>query len=102
MKIAIAEVKLRLAEGVEYTGEFVGVNARMCKPGMQVTRRVIVKNKSEMVSRFIDGPKAGEVIYLNWKNVTADERDGSIFLSMTETATPEEFLKITLTPAVVV
>jgi hypothetical protein len=43
-----------------------------------------------------------ESIYLKWKNVTADERDGSIFLSMTETEHPEEFLKITLTPAALV
>ena len=35
MKIAIAEVKILLAEGVEYTGEFIGINAKMCKPGMQ-------------------------------------------------------------------
>lgn len=99
MKIAIAEVKRRLAEGIEYTGEFIGINAKMCKPGMQVTRRVVRKNKTQMVSVFLDGPKVGEPIYLNWKNVTADERDGSIFLSMTETEQPEEFLKITLTPA---
>jgi hypothetical protein len=102
MKIAIAEVKRRLAVGTEYTGEFVGVNARMCAPGMQVTRRRVVNNKTQLVSELLDGPKAGQLIYLNWKNVVADERDGSIFLTMTETPKPEEFLKITLTPAVTV
>ena len=102
MKIAIAEVKRRLAEGVEYTGEFIGINSKLCKPGMQVTRRVVLKNKTQMVSVFLDGPKKDESIYLHWKNVTADERDGSIFLSMTETERPEEFLKITLTPAALV
>jgi hypothetical protein len=102
MKIAIAEVKRRLVEGVEYTGEFIGINAKMCKPGMQVTRRVVRKNKTEMVSVFLDGPKKDESIYLNWKNVTAEERDGSIFLSMTETERPDEFLRITLTPPALV
>ena len=102
MKIAIAEVKRRLVEGVEYTGEFIGVNANMCKPGMQVTRRVVLKNMTEMVSMFHDGPKKDESIYLNWKNVTAEVRDGSIFLSMTETEQPEEFLKISLTSAALV
>lgn len=102
MKIAIAEVKRRLVEGIEYKGEFIGINAKMCKPGMQVTRRVVLKNKTEMVSMFLDGPKKDESIYLKWKNVTAEERDGSIFLSMTETERPEEFLKITLTPPALV
>jgi hypothetical protein len=101
-KIAIAEVKRCLAKGIEYPAEFIGINAKMCKPGMQVTRRVVLKNKTEMASIFLDGPEKDESIYLNWKNVTADERDGSIFLSMTETEHPEEFLKITLTPAALV
>jgi hypothetical protein len=96
MKLSIAEVKRRLAPGVEFTGEFVGTNAARCKPGMQVTRRKVVSNKSQLVSQFIDGPKAGETIYLNWTGVTADERDGSIYLTMTEVSPPEEFLKITL------
>ena len=95
-KISIAEVKRRLTVGVEFTGEFVGRNANRCQPGMQRTRRRVRKNKTELVSELLDGPKTGELIYLDWKNVVADERDGSIFLTMMEVEPPEEFLKITL------
>lgn len=96
MKISIAEVKRRLDECVKYTGEFIGTNAKRCPPDMQVTNRIVLKNKSQLVSMFLDGPKQGEVIYLNWKYVRAEERNGSIFLSMTETEPEEEFLKITI------
>jgi len=95
MKLSIAEVKRRLSVGVEFTGEFVGTNAGRCQPGMQTTRRRVVKNTSTLVSVLLDGPKKDELIYLDWKNVTADERDGSVFLTMADVNPPEEFLKIT-------
>jgi hypothetical protein len=95
-KLSIAALKRRLTEGVEYTGEFIGKNATICRPGLQVTRRVVVSNKSDLVSRFIDGPKAGGTIYLPWNGKTADERDGSIYVSNSHVNPPEEFLKITL------
>jgi hypothetical protein len=96
MKISIAAVKRKLKEGVEYTGEFTGTNSSRCVPNLSKTRRRIIANKSVMVSVFLDGPKVGEKIYLDWKDVTADERDGSIFLTMTSVSPPEEFMKITI------
>lgn len=95
-KLSIAEVKRRLAPGVEFVGEFVGVNAHRCPPGLQKTRRRVVKNASQLVSEFLDGPKVGELIYLRWVHTSAEERDGAIFLTMTEVRPPEKFLKITL------
>jgi len=106
MKITIAEVKRRLKIGTEFTGEFVGSNAKVCKPGMQITQRRVTKNNKELESLLLDGPNSGQKIYLNWTNVVADERDGSIFLALNEEQALEcvpqrnpEFLKITLTPA---
>jgi hypothetical protein len=92
MKISIADVKKRLGVGVEFVGEFVGDNAKFCRPGMEKTRRRVVTNNTQLVSEFLDGPKVGQVIYCKWAGVTADERDGGIFL----TSDGEEFLKITI------
>lgn len=92
MKISITEVKRRLVAGTNFVGEFVGDNVRLCSPGMEKTRRCVKKNTTEMVSEFLDGPKVGQSIFCKWAGVTADERDGSIFL----TANGQEFLKITI------
>lgn len=94
-KISIAEVKRRLAVGVTFTGEFVGTNAVRAAPGMKILRRRVISNKSVMTCELLEGPKMGQAIDLNWKNVTADERDGSIYLTMNDIDPPEEFLKIT-------
>lgn len=99
MKISIAEVKRRLQPGVEYIGEFVGTNRLRCAPGMAVTRRQVVKCTPSLQSVFLDGPKEGHLIYGDWNHVTADERDGSIYLTMDLTqGRREEYLKITLLP----
>lgn len=92
----IAELKRRLSEGVEFTVEFIGTNSTRCVPSMTKTRRRIVSNKTQMVSLILEGEKAGEQAYLTWKNVSAEERDGSIFLTKTDAEPPEEFLKITI------
>lgn len=92
----IAEVKRRLSPNVEFTVEFIGSNSNRCVPNMRKTRRRIVSNKSQMVSVILEGSEAGEQAYLTWKNVSAEERDGSIFLTKTDAEPPEEFLKITI------
>ena len=104
MKISIAEVKRRLKIGTEFTAEFIGQNAIHCKTGMQITKRRVLKNNSQLESILLDGPNKGKTIHLNWTNVTAQEKDGSIILSMNEKQGSEcvpqqpldEFLKITL------
>ena len=105
MKLSIAEVKRRLPVGTEYTGEFIGtMNVRVIgnlgvtnlhkSEQERITRRRIVKQTSEMVSEFLDGPKAGQQIYLTWKGVSAQEdTDGSIVLMMDNV---EPFLRIRL------
>lgn len=95
--VSVAEVRRRLPVGTEFTGEFIGINAKNCRPGMQVTRRRVVKNSShELESVMLNGPQKDGLIHLNWKHVAAGERDGNIILTMTETKPPEKFLKITL------
>lgn len=90
--MTIAELKRRLAPGVEFTVEFIGVNRRYCRPGSELTRRRVETNKSQLVSRFLDGPRAGELIYLPWAGITAVEREGSVYLSGPDTG--GEFLRI--------
>jgi len=93
MKISVAEVRRRLPEGKECVIEFVGTNAQHCNPETKCTRRQIRKQTaSQMASAFLEGPKKGSLIWLQWKGITADERDGAIFL--TDGFHKEEFLKI--------
>jgi len=97
MKISIAEVKRRLAAGVLCVVEFVGrVNGKHGLSGQRITRRRIVSNGSEMVSLVLDGPNMGQIGHLKWRGVTADEREGIIYLTMTTVSPPDEFLKITI------
>lgn len=97
-KLSIAELQRRLPIGTEITAEFIGkVNTRMA-PDMKISKRKVVNNTKRLLeSEFLDGPKKGQSIFLDWKGVTADERDGSIYLSQSFSPdTSEEFLKITL------
>ena len=92
--------------GTEYTGEFIGaMNTRiignlgvtnLVKPeNERIARRRVLKQASEMVSEFLDGPRAGKCIYLTWKGVWAQEdTDGSIVLVMDNGVEP--FLRIRL------
>lgn len=101
-KLSIAEVKRRLPVGCIYLGEFIGGNAHRAKPGNVCTKRRVETQKSQMVSRLLTGPNSNlsprddnkELIYLHWVGITADERDGSIFLTLVEGE--DEFLKITI------
>ena len=94
MKIAIAELKRMLPVGQEYMAEFIGVNRIHCKPGIQLTKRIVVKSNSELISKFLDGPRINELIYLgSWVGITADKREDGIYLSSSEIG---EFLKISL------
>ena len=95
MKVSIAGVKAKLSVGTEFVGEFIGVNAQICRPGLQKTRRRVTKNNTELVSTFLDGPRVGEAIYLTWRGLTADETDGAIVLSMHDNGAAEPFLRIT-------
>lgn len=93
MKITIAEAMRRLPVGTEFTGEFLNPLPTM-DPARLVTRRKVKRQTpARMVSTFLDGPRAGNEIELNWRGVTADERDGAIYLTMNETG--REFLRIT-------
>lgn len=96
MKISIAEIRRRLKPGTPYIAEFIGaVNTRLCDPGMERTKRIVVTNTTtEMKSRFLDGPKEGQDIYLRWVGVSADSRDGYIYLSQSDGKTAGEFLRI--------
>lgn len=96
MRLSITKVREQLPEGREFTGEFIGLNAKFCRPGMQVTRRRVVKNSSyQLLSRFLDGPQKGRLIYLAWKGLTAEDVDGAVILTKTVDGEPEAFLKIT-------
>lgn len=97
MKISISEVKRRLHPGVKFIGEFIGINRSICKSGLEITNREVVKNtSSQMISKYVNGPRVGSFIYLTWNGLTAEEKEGSIYLTMTDNDKPEEFLKITL------
>jgi hypothetical protein len=104
-KLSLEALRKRLPVGHEFTGEFVGkVNRQRCKPEEVVMRRRVVANTTKELScMLLDGPRAGETSTLPWKftvlsgkerlnrSITADERDGSIFLTMND----DEFLKLT-------
>jgi len=92
MKISAAEVRRRLPVGTECTVEFIGVNRKFCPPGNERTRRRIEKQTvNQMKSRFLNGPKEGNNIWLNWLGVKAEDQDGAIILSDDQQG---EFLKI--------
>lgn len=95
-KLSRAEVMRRLPVRTQFTGEFIGKNRQICRPGMVVCRRRVLKQTSyEMICLLLDGPKAGSHSHVTWREVQALEREGAIILVMTETDPPEEFLKIT-------
>lgn len=91
MKLSISELKRRLPAGTEFTGEFVGRNRQVAAAGMSICRRRVVKQGTQMVCVFLDGPKQGEQSYLTWRGVSAKEIDGAIVLS----DEGEEFFRIT-------
>lgn len=103
MKISIAEAKRRLPVGAEFTAEVlvpsIAVRGNTGNTTLGATvnvyRRRVTKQKSSMVSVYLDGSRAGREIYLNWKNTVARvEDDGSIIITMTEADPPEDFLRI--------
>ena len=59
----------------------------------RTSRRVEANSPGMLVSRMLDGPKAGELIYLNWKGIKVAEADGSYLISSDDS---EPFLKITV------
>lgn len=85
MKISIAEVKRCLPVGKEVSFEYVGFP----KNGVKSKRKVIKNSSYQLITTILDGPKTGESVYLDWNGVTADERDGDVYLKDTE-----EFVKI--------
>jgi hypothetical protein len=103
MKIAIAEVKRRLPVGTEFTAEFLreplvvrgNCGDTVMAPVQMITRRRVVKQTSQMVSVYLDGPKAGKEIYCDWAGVSArEDTDGSIILTNTKVSPAEDFLRI--------
>ena len=96
--MTIAEVRRRLPVGTEFTAEFINpVGRAKFGEGQHTSRRRVTKQSArEMVSLFLDGPKEGKEIFLGWKNTKAREEDGSIIFTMTDTGSPQDFLKITI------
>lgn len=97
MKLSIAALKRMLPVGMHFTAEFYGIvnRAVALKSGL-ITRRCVTKQTSDMVSVYLDGPRTGLSIWLNWRGVSAkQEEDGSItlFQKVTDHQT-EPFLKI--------
>ena len=99
MKLSIVELKRRLPVGAEFTATFIGpLNTRVIGNGMvtdlphpcMVTKRRVYKQGEEMSSMFLDGPKAGKFIFLDWKGIKAREDGGAIIL----TDAGEDFLRI--------
>lgn len=88
----ISELKKLLPVGKEFVVEFIGINRKLCLPGMELTKRVVHQNNSQLVSQFLEGPKINQLIYMSWKGIEASERDGSIFLSGTDSG--GDFLRI--------
>ena len=95
-KITVAALKRSLAVGTEFTAEFIGVNATHAAPGMVKTRRKVTKQKADMVSEILDGPKNGLSIWLNWKGLSVTFVDGSYILTDYNNMRPMDFLKITI------
>lgn len=96
MKVSIAGLQTMLRPGTKVVGEYLGPTAarvQATKPGhMKTTREVLKNNSYQMVSKVLDGPRAGESTYLTWKGVKAELRDGSVYL----TNEGAEFLKLTI------
>lgn len=95
--LSLTALRRLLPPETEFVGEFIGKNRQICKPGMEVCRRKVLKNSSyELVSLLLDGPKAGQTAHMTWKFCQACQRDGSIILLNKESEPPEEFLKLTI------
>jgi hypothetical protein len=106
-QVSAAYLRKILAVGCEYEGTF-------CGPPMVVLgnagerefvvdreprrRRVVKQTNREMVSVFLDGPKANELIYLQWKGtkVRFDEFLGAYVLSHAHGWQEEDFMSIVI------
>jgi hypothetical protein len=81
--LSLAEARRRLAPGREFTCEFIGSNARHCKPELRVTRRRVLKQSAqEMCSEVLDGPFAGTPIYLTWRGTAVEEHPDQLLVYM--------------------
>ena len=99
-KMTIADVRCRLPVGAKFTAEFirplvvrpnVGEASPLPTAAPTTSARVVRSQTAhEMATEYLDGPRAGRVIYCNWKGVTARVEENAIILSG-----PDDFLKIT-------
>jgi len=93
-RISLAEVRRMLPVGTRFTAEFIGFNARVCKPENRVTKRTVVK---QTANQMVSVKQDGEHVWHQWSHSIAEQyNDGSIVLSMTEDEgkPPDPFLKI--------
>ena len=71
--MTIAELRRRLPVGTHFAAEFLDHAA---------SERVVVKNSThQLVSRFLSGNRAGELIYLEWRGVKASQGADGITLA---------------------
>ena len=81
MRTTVTALRRKLQPGVEFQAEFIGqFNLRNCDPGVIKTRRRVLKqHHKEMCSIILDGSKAGEDIYLDWRKVTVTAENDATF-----------------------
>jgi len=95
-KIAVAALRRLLSEGVE----FFGTLPNAPDPAMRTCRRRVVSNSShQLVSELLEGPKAGNNIYLDWKGVSVVISDGRYALRQKYRDKIETFLVVELVEA---
>ena len=71
--MTIAELRRRLPVGTHFAVEFLG---------RERAERVVVKNTThQLVSRFLSGKRAGELIYLEWRGIKASQGADGITLA---------------------
>lgn len=102
MRTTVTALRRKLKPGVEFQAEFIGqFNLRNCDPGVVKTRRRVLKqHHKEMCSIILDGSKAGEDIYLDWRKVTVTAENDTTFILTKELidGSTDTFLRITLLP----
>jgi hypothetical protein len=99
--MTIAELRRLLPVDKEWTGEYLGgslvvlgnAGSTTFHPNPPARRRVIKQSAYEMKSMMLDGPKANQVVYHNWKGTKARKENDAIILT---DETGRDFLKITI------
>ncbi|NJL70188.1 MAG: hypothetical protein HC888_00640 [Candidatus Competibacteraceae bacterium] len=68
-----------LSPGVKYYAQILkALDPKMREPMMRVVTK---QQPAQMESELLEGPKKGQLIYLDWKWKTAHREDGKIIIS---------------------